>query len=215
MYIHFPFCRQKCPYCHFASAPMRPGDLDKWRRGLIQEMDRYADTGMEFDSLYLGGGTPSLLDPDGVRELLQSLKARFSLRLREFTLEANPSSFKYVDENSLRMKGEPRACPSSYDDEKFLAGWVEAGVTRLSVGVQSFDDDVLDVLGRESSEAQAAEFVRLARRAGFASIGLDLNSGGPFSFSSSTCAGGSGASSTDGSSRAAIVWRFLSITVGI
>jgi oxygen-independent coproporphyrinogen-3 oxidase len=74
---------------------------------------------------------------------------------------------------------ETKAHPTASDDEQRLAAWVEAGVTRLSVGVQSFDDDVLDILGRESSEAQAAEFVRIARRAGFASVGLDLMVGVP------------------------------------
>ena len=167
---------------------MRPGDLDIWRRGLIRESDRYAGTGLEFDTLYLGGGTPSLLGPQDVRALLDLLKDRFSMRLAEFTLEANPSSFNNVEAGNLRTKDEPRACPSpqdtkahptTSDDEQRLAGWVEAGVTRLSVGVQSFDDDVLDILGRESSEAQAAEFVRLARRVGFASVGLDLLVGVP------------------------------------
>jgi coproporphyrinogen III oxidase-like Fe-S oxidoreductase len=221
LYVHFPFCRRKCPYCHFASGPMGAGDLDIWRRGLVREADRYAERDLEFDTLYIGGGTPSLLGPAEVRDLLDVLKARFSLRLGEFTLEANPSSFRQVEENMLRTSDEPRACPSfsenvedgnlrmkdepkarpstleytedgrirmkdeprarpsSNDDEKILAGWAEAGVTRLSIGVQSFDDDVLDVLGRESSEAQAADFVRLARRAGFASVGLDLMVGVP------------------------------------
>ena len=179
LYVHFPFCRRKCPYCHFASGPMKAGDLDKWRRALDRETDRYADAGLEFDTLYLGGGTPSLLGPDGVRGLLDSLKARFSLRLREFTLEANPSSYPQGEDFILRTSSEPKTGPSSEAGEEILAGWAEAGVTRLSVGVQSFDDDVLDALGRQSSDAQAAEFVRLARRAGFVSVGLDLMVGVP------------------------------------
>ena len=158
LYVHFPFCRRKCPYCHFASRPMGAGDLEKWRQGIAREADRYSDVGLEFDTLYLGGGTPSLLGAAGVRPLLDLLKSRFPMRFAEFTLEANPSAEA---------------------DEETLAAWAKAGVTRLSVGVQSFDDDVLDILGRESSEAQAAEFVRLARRSGFESIGLDLMVGVP------------------------------------
>jgi oxygen-independent coproporphyrinogen-3 oxidase len=158
LYVHFPFCRRKCPYCHFASQPPRPGDLEKWRRGLVLEAERFTGADLDFDTLYIGGGTPSLLGAAGVRELVELLKARFPMHLAEFTLEANPATKA---------------------DEETLAAWVAAGVTRLSVGVQSFDDDVLDVLGRESSEAQAAEFLRLARRAGFASIGLDLMVGVP------------------------------------
>jgi oxygen-independent coproporphyrinogen III oxidase len=179
LYVHFPFCRLKCPYCHFASRLMREGDLEKWRRGLAREADRYVDAGLEFDTLYIGGGTPSLLGADGVPPLFGLLRERFPMKLAEFTLEANPSSLNNVEEDIFRMKGEPRACPSTAATEEMLAAWVQAGVTRLSVGVQSFDDDVLDVLGRESSEAQAAEFLRLARRAGFASIGLDLMVGVP------------------------------------
>jgi oxygen-independent coproporphyrinogen-3 oxidase len=158
LYVHFPFCRRKCPYCHFASAPPRPGDLDKWMGGLLREIGLHSGLGWEYDTLYLGGGTPSLLDPEGVRKILGALKDRLSLRLEEFTLEANPAEG---------------------DDEKTLAGWASAGVTRLSIGAQSFDDDVLDTLGREATEARTAEFVRQARRAGFASVGLDLMVGVP------------------------------------
>ena len=125
---------------------------------MVLEAERFTGADLDFDTLYIGGGTPSLLGAAGVRELVELLKARFPMHLAEFTLEANPA-----------MEA----------DEETLAAWVAAGVTRLSVGVQSFDDDVLDVLGRESSEAQAAEFLRLARRAGFASIGLDLMVGVP------------------------------------
>lgn len=158
LYVHFPFCRRKCPYCHFASAPPRPGDFEKWMAGLARETGRYAGLETEFDTLYIGGGTPSLLDAAGVRKIRDALKDRLTLRLEEFTLEANPS----ID-----------------GDEQVLAGWASAGVTRLSVGVQSFDDDILDTLGREATEERTTEFVRRARRAGFASVGLDLMVGVP------------------------------------
>jgi oxygen-independent coproporphyrinogen-3 oxidase len=179
LYVHFPFCRRKCPYCHFASAPPRPGDLEKWIGGLLREIELYAGLGWEFDTLYFGGGTPSLLDPEGVRKILALLKDRLSLRLEEFTLEANPSSFIHVQTIEPRMMGEPRARPSGGEDDGILAGWASAGVTRLSIGAQSFDDDVLDTLGREASEARTSEFIRQARRAGFASVGLDLMVGVP------------------------------------
>jgi oxygen-independent coproporphyrinogen III oxidase len=178
LYVHFPFCHRKCPYCHFASAPPRPGDLEKWMGGLLREVELYAGLSLEFDTLYLGGGTPSLLDPEGVRKILALLKDRLSLRLEEFTLEANPSSFIHDQTIEPRMMGEPGARPSALD-EKVLAGWASAGVTRLSIGAQSFDDDVLDTLGRAASEARTSEFIRQARRAGFASVGLDLMVGVP------------------------------------
>jgi oxygen-independent coproporphyrinogen-3 oxidase len=158
LYIHFPFCRRKCPYCHFVSGPIGANGLAQWRRGLELEADRYADAGLEFDTLYIGGGTPSLLEPTEGRGILESLKARLSLRLKEVTLEANPSTEAGADR---------------------LAGWLDAGVTRLSVGVQSLDDGILETLGRDYGADTAAAFLRSARRAGFRSLGLDLMIGVP------------------------------------
>jgi oxygen-independent coproporphyrinogen III oxidase len=142
------------------------------------EADRYRDLGLEFDTLYIGGGTPSLLEPKAWAGILDSLKRKFSLHLDEFTLEANPSPFNNEGELNSRDKGEPGVSPVEIGAE-WISGWVAAGVTRLSIGVQSFDDGVLDILGRESSASRASDFVRLARRAGFASVGLDLMAGVP------------------------------------
>jgi len=158
LYVHFPFCRRKCPYCHFASVPLPDGGFAAWREGLDREAALRSGLGLEFDTLYVGGGTPSLLGPADISELLELLGRHFRLSVREFTLEANPAS---------------ETGPET------LAGWSQAGVTRLSVGVQAFDDRTLEILGREYAAAAAESFLRRARAAGFRSVGLDLMVGVP------------------------------------
>ena len=161
LYVHVPFCRRKCPYCHFASAPARAGEWEVWREGIEREAELRAESGwgdVEFDTLYFGGGTPSLLPPADVTAVVDALGRRLNLRAGEFTLEANPAA---------EAGGA------------ILAGWAAAGVTRLSVGAQSFDDATLAVLGRDYAAAAAEEYLARARRAGFASIALDLMVGVP------------------------------------
>ena len=158
LYVHFPFCRRKCPYCHFASVPYERRLFEVWREGLEREADLRLRLGLEFETLYIGGGTPSILRPDEISELRNLLGRRLRLSLDEFTLEANP-------EGNL--------------GRDLLTGWARAGVTRLSLGVQSFDDRTLKILGRDSSAARTRAFVRRARQAGFRSIGLDLMAGVP------------------------------------
>lgn len=158
LFVHFPFCRRKCPYCHFVSRIYDEKSFAEWREGLALEAFRRADLGWVFDTLYVGGGTPSILSPSEVEDIRDRLAAHLNLAPVEFTLEANPS-------------GEI--------DEAVLAGWVGAGVTRLSVGVQSFDDRVLTILGRDYSAVRARDFIRHAGGAGFAAISLDLMVGVP------------------------------------
>ena len=157
LYLHFPFCRAKCPYCHFASVPHSREKHRAWRAGLEAEASLRADPGLETDTLYIGGGTPSLLSPDEVGDILRILESRFDVGAGEFTLEANPGAA----------------------DRARLRGWREAGVTRLSVGVQSFDDGVLATLGRRYTSAEAVRFCMACRDAGFEAVGLDLMVGVP------------------------------------
>ena len=157
LYVHFPFCASKCPYCHFLSRPWNASDGRLWRTGLEREAVLSQKPGLAFDTLYLGGGTPSLLEPADVVWLRRLVGAHFDLEVEEFTLEANPG-------------------PGS---DGLLAGWREAGVTRLSVGVQSFDDPVLETIGRPYSAAEARAFCRAARRSGFEAVSIDLMVGVP------------------------------------
>jgi len=158
LYVHFPFCAAKCPYCHFYSKPWKEADFRIWRDSLEKEAAGSAPPpDLLFDTLYLGGGTPSLLGPDEVAWVRDLALDRFPLGIAEFTLEANPAAGG-VD---------------------FLRGWREAGVTRLSIGVQSFDDGVLRTLGRPYSAAEALGFCRAARQAGTDALAVDLMIGIP------------------------------------
>jgi oxygen-independent coproporphyrinogen-3 oxidase len=157
LYIHFPFCAAKCPYCHFSSLPWDEASYRTWRQGLEREAAAPREAGFEFDTVYLGGGTPSLLGPDEVVWVRELAQAHFSLKIEEFTLEANPGA-------------------SGTD---LFGGWREAGVTRLSVGVQSFDEAVLRTLGRPYTAEEALRFCRTGRRAGFDALSIDLMIGIP------------------------------------
>jgi oxygen-independent coproporphyrinogen-3 oxidase len=157
LYIHFPFCAAKCPYCHFASQPWASPDFRTWRECLEREAALPQEQGLVFDTIYLGGGTPSLLEPGDIAWLLDLARSHFSLKVDEFTLEANPGA-----------GGADR-----------LRGWREAGVTRLSVGVQSFDEAVLRTLGRPYATEEALRFCRTGRLAGFDALSIDLMIGVP------------------------------------
>jgi oxygen-independent coproporphyrinogen-3 oxidase len=157
LYIHFPFCRAKCSYCHFYSIPYERSLFERWRESLGKEASRSAGNDIRVDTLYIGGGTPSLLGPEEIFRTMEIPKSVFRLDLAEFTLEANPD----------------------VRDEAFLRAWKDAGVSRLSVGVQSFDDRILRILGRGYTARQAEEFLELARKAGFRTISLDLMIGIP------------------------------------
>jgi oxygen-independent coproporphyrinogen-3 oxidase len=156
LYIHIPYCRQKCPYCAFFSQERAGSDLNRYTGLLLQEMLLAAeDTAprSKLDSIYFGGGTPSLLDPHQVAALLHQAESLFGLAASaEVTLEANPGTV----------------------DFQRLAGFRQAGITRLSLGIQSFDDRMLRTLGRIHSAHQARETFTAARRAGFRNIGIDL-----------------------------------------
>ena len=157
LYIHFPFCRAKCPYCHFYSVADRDDLRLEWWEGLKREADLVGREKFEIDTVYVGGGTPSLLSPDEIHALRELLAGRFWLEAGEWTLEANPGTV----------------------DASLVRGWKEAGVTRLSIGVQSFDDGILRTLGRGYSAAEARDFFRLSRAAGFPAVGIDLMTGVP------------------------------------
>jgi len=156
LYLHIPFCRRKCPYCAFVSQEPAAGDLEGYGDILSAEMGLAAQAfGAEkpLESVYFGGGTPSLLDPSHIARILERAAGLFSLEQRaEITLEANPGTV----------------------DQERLAAFRSAGVNRLSLGVQSFSDPMLAALGRIHSAAEAREAFGAARAAGFDNIGIDL-----------------------------------------
>ena len=156
IYIHIPFCRQKCPYCAFFSQEHSGDSLKHYIDMLCTEMSLNAKkTGIRqaIDSVYFGGGTPSLLDSRQITRLLEQAEQTFELSPQaEITLEANPGT---VDYNKL-------------------AEFRHSGINRLSLGVQSFDDRMLATLGRIHTAGEAREAFAAARRAGFENIGIDL-----------------------------------------
>lgn len=157
IYVHIPFCDRICPYCDFAVVRTRESAIDRYCAALHAEIERSTGPG-RVRTVYFGGGTPSAIGPDRIAALAALLFEKFSIAPDsiECTLEANPS----------RGAGDIRR-------------WREAGINRLSVGVQSFDDAELHRLGRDHSSADARGFLRAARSAGFENISLDLIAGSP------------------------------------
>jgi len=160
LYLHIPFCVKKCHYCGFFSTRYDRALADAAIEGLAREMDIHAGLlgAREFGTLYVGGGTPTTLAQDQLSRLLTLLGRRIRLAPgAEITVEANPATATPDVLELLRR----------------------SGVTRLSIGVQSFADDVLSALGRSHTGSQAAQAVRNAREAGFENIGIDLIYGVP------------------------------------
>jgi len=155
-YVHIPFCVSKCNYCDFNSYPGLGSLFDDYVRALILEIER-APAGMasdgELDSVYFGGGTPTVLPPPALASILDAIRSRLGVAPdAEITTEANPGTV---------------------DISKFVELYA-AGFNRLSLGVQSFDDEMLAALGRVHTARQAMDAFEAAREAGFANVGIDL-----------------------------------------
>lgn len=143
IYVHWPFCKSKCPYCDFNSHVRERVDHERWRSALLQELDHYADVtaGRRVTSVFFGGGTPSLMEPATVAALLDRVAARWPVAEGlEVTLEANPTSV---------------------EADKFRA-FRTAGVNRVSLGIQALDDGPLRFLGRQHNAAEALGAIGLA-----------------------------------------------------
>jgi len=155
LYIHIPFCVRKCSYCDFNSYENPGVSLDAYLLLLLEELSAKAERFKvgSAPTLYFGGGTPSLLSPPQVATVVQAVRDLYGLgKDAEVTLEVNPGTVTLES----------------------LEGYLAAGINRLSIGVQSFDDSLLKVLGRIHSAEEAKDAVRMARTAGFRSIGIDL-----------------------------------------
>ena len=160
LYIHIPFCEQKCAYCDFLSFPgYQEKNKARYIEALCKEMRlRLTDVWQMPDTIFIGGGTPTALSAAQLKMLLDTLEQCVDLSVvKEFTVEANPGTV---------------------DDEK-LSVLVAGGVNRLSFGVQSFDDVLLKRIGRIHTANEAEKAFCLARRAGFRNINLDLMYGLP------------------------------------
>jgi oxygen-independent coproporphyrinogen-3 oxidase len=153
LYVHVPFCAAICNYCNFNRGLFDESLKNKYVNALLEELRHASAAGPGADTLYFGGGTPSLLLPEEVAQIISTARAAFDLtRDAEITLEANPETI----------------------DGRRLEQFLRAGVNRLSFGVQSFRDDELARLDRLHTAERAAEAVLLARAAGFRNVSLDL-----------------------------------------
>lgn len=161
LYVHVPFCVQKCAYCDFASfddlGPHRPAYVAAVCQQLVVEAPRWQ--GVCFVSLFLGGGTPTVLADESLAQIIAAARAALPWReAAEVTIEANPGTLTAQRLGALR----------------------QMGINRLSLGVQSWHDDELRLLGRIHTAAEAQAAVQAARRAGFDNLSLDLMYGLPY-----------------------------------
>ncbi|NJM37765.1 MAG: radical SAM family heme chaperone HemW [Akkermansiaceae bacterium] len=154
VYLHIPFCHRVCPYCSFYKHTPGATSIGSFVDAIVLEMKhRLPATEEKPRTLYLGGGTPSMLSPSHLSRLFTALQEHLDFsKLDEVTLEANPATFDLAKAKLFR----------------------ELGVTRVSLGIQSFTSHVLEILGREHSVAQASESVRILREAEMPSINIDL-----------------------------------------
>ena len=155
LYIHIPFCKVKCVYCDFYSITKKEDQIPLFTNCLLEEIDSYKDYAGKwtFDTIFFGGGTPSLLPAKYLEQILQKLHDTFDTsNVKEITLEANPG------EASLQHLKDIR----------------KLGVNRLSMGFQSFDDKILKVLGRLHKSKDCFKTFKNARKAGFDNINTDM-----------------------------------------
>jgi putative oxygen-independent coproporphyrinogen III oxidase len=155
-YIHIPFCSHICYYCDFAKVLMTGQPVEAYIDELLKEYDSYQISSLK--TLYIGGGTPSVLPADQLEKLLTHLTKNLDLdKLEEFTVEANPSDLT----------------------DEVIAVLANSPVSRISLGVQSFDDKLLKRIGRTHTEAQVYTSIERLRKAGFENITIDLIYGLP------------------------------------
>jgi putative oxygen-independent coproporphyrinogen III oxidase len=158
LYVHIPFCASRCPYCDFATAPATTALRGRYLESLGREIAREGELlgRPRVRTLFFGGGTPSLLEPAETESLGDALRRAFVLRPREVTLEANPATL----------------------DRARLEAWLALGLTRLSLGAQSFDAGGLRALGRTHQPHDSVAAFRVAKEAGL-DVNLDLIFGWP------------------------------------
>lgn len=156
VYIHIPFCRSKCGYCDFASFASLEHLYVDYVKALMQEIDTTPP--LTAKTIYLGGGTPSLLPVEMTAALTDAAKKKFRVQNGvEITIEANPSTITTGDLKALR----------------------DIGINRLSIGIQSFNEGTLKILGRGYSHREAAESLESALKAGFNNVSIDIMTGVP------------------------------------
>ena len=159
IYLHIPFCKQACSYCDFYFVT-RTSEQERFVDKLTEEIRSYADTpyaGEPVQTVYFGGGTPSLLEPAQVERILEALRSTFNLQLQELTLEMNPDDVRADYLRALRS----------------------LGVDRASMGVQTFNPDLLKFMNRAHTREEALQCLEVLSRSGFSTFTVDLIYGNP------------------------------------
>ena len=151
LYVHVPFCVRKCDYCAFYSEPSAGERIDRFVQALIRELE-LVHQDLKPRTVFFGGGTPSLLNPQQWRQILQAMERFGLLGADEWTIECNPAT---VSPDKAQL-------------------WRSFGVNRISLGVQSLDQTLLDRLGRVHDRSMVFRSVDLLRRAGFSNLNFDL-----------------------------------------
>lgn len=152
IYVHVPFCEQRCTYCHFLTFARKDIDRARYFENVCREIELYA-SGETIETVFFGGGTPGLVESDFIKRVLSSIRKNFMLvQSAEITLEANPESVT---------------------DEKLL-DWKEMGINRISLGLQAVQDNHLKQLGRLSGYEKVQDVVAKARNVGIDNINIDL-----------------------------------------
>lgn len=156
-YIHVPFCKSKCPYCDFYSLT-NIQNIQNYVDAVLSEIEKWGKKiDKAVDTIYFGGGTPSLLSADNIVGILGAIRNNFRVIDPEITLEVNPADFKFLDFEKLKF----------------------CGVNRISIGAQSLDDSQLKVLGRRHNAAEIFEAVDFIKKSGMDNISLDIILGTP------------------------------------
>lgn len=162
IYIHIPFCKQKCYYCDFVSYSNKCSEVKEYIESLKKEIEEFDFSNYKVTSIYIGGGTPSYIDSIYIVEILSELKEKLKCNLIEFkdieiTIEVNPGTV----------------------DKKKLNDYKKLGINRLSIGLQSTKNDILKKIGRIHTYQEFLEIYKLARETGFKNINIDLMIGIP------------------------------------
>jgi oxygen-independent coproporphyrinogen-3 oxidase len=171
IYIHIPFCRSRCSYCDFATGMYESGAAETYVRALCRELRewREIDQPLPVDTIYFGGGTPSLLAPAQIKAILETVGERFEIvDAPEITIEINPASIAGTESQAI----------DELSREK-LSSFRALGINRASFGAQTFDDRELKQLGRTHAAADIPSTFHELRRAGFENINFDLIAGLP------------------------------------
>ena len=157
IYIHIPFCKQKCYYCDFISYSNKCDEIPEYIRSLIKEIDEFDFKNYKVTTIYFGGGTPSYIDSDYIKQILAKINEKIQYKNAEITIEVNPGTVT----------------------EKKLKDYIEAGINRISIGLQSTKNQLLKQIGRIHTYEEFLDTYNLAKKVGFKNINIDLMLGLP------------------------------------